>query len=187
MSYVFVETPPPRSPAGRQRGRSAWMLALPTFLLVSCLHRHPGPAPAAPPTPNTAALKPRAASLPSATLHVTREHRIGVVRVIGARTRFVLIEAPLAGARSLPDGQLMRSTNSTMTDSPTTAILRVTHERRQPFVVADVVAGDPHIGDVIFLASPTASEPNTPLVLPTSTSGVLPIALPGAAPSARNP
>lgn len=125
--------------------------------------------------------------LPPPTPPLTHEHRVGVVRVIGAGTRFVLIEVPSMGDGQPPDGQTLRCAASASSDAVTTATLRVTHERRPPFVVADVVTGEPRVGDTAYLAAAPAPVPTGPLVLPTSTSVVMPIVLPGSPPRAKVP
>ncbi len=158
-----------------------------TWLLTSCAvfpHRsHPAAAPAI-----AAAAKPlppaSASAAPTATPAPTA-HRIGIVRVIGNAQRFVLVEVPPSATGTLPDGQLLRCTADPSAAAPATATLRVGRERRRPYVVADVVSGEPHVGDAVFTAAapPASANTNTgPLVLPTATSGVLPIALPDATP-----
>ncbi len=54
-----------------------------------------------------------------------------------------------------------------------TATLRVSHERRPPFVVADVATGEPHVGDDVFIdpapgrtSSPAQQDTPTPAAAP---------------------
>ena len=67
---------------------------------------------------------------------------------IGTGRRFVLVETPAPQPVSaLVDGQTLVCRASGVV----TATLRVSHERRPPFVVADVAAGEPHLGDEVFI------------------------------------
>ena len=92
-----------------------------------------------------------------------KETRVGEVRVIGGARRFVLIE--ISSRPDLPllaPGLELRSrmpAGSVAYGGEETATLRVSPERRQPFIVADVVSGEPHVDDPVFLV-PTASAPS---------------------------
>ena len=165
------------------------------LLLVSCAaHRPPSAvSPETTPTP-LATANPDAASLaapsPDASAPPSKPTRVGTVRVIGHGQHFVLVEVPGGGVPTLPDGQLLRCVSSLADDAGVTATLRAGRERRRPYIVADVVNGEPHVGDSVFLERPgssTTSDAAAPMVLPTATSGVLPIVLPGASPAPHTP
>ncbi len=169
-------------PVPKPRGYPSRLFLL-TLLFASCSLRRTTSTPAAPhlshyPIPSG----PATASLSPAP-GVSRLHRVGILRVIGAGSRFVLIETPSAGTGALPDGQVLQCANSAGSEPSITAVVRVGRERRPPFVVADVVSGDPQVGDIAYLAP--AAVPIAPMVLPTSTSGVLPIVLPTSTPGPR--
>lgn len=161
------------------------------LLLPSCafFHRSPRPQPDATksdrPPPRAVAPGSRTAATPRPT---PAAYRVGVVRVIGSGQRFVLVEVPSTTTTPLPGGQLLRCCPSPDGDLAMTATLRVSPERRRPYVVADIVSGEPHVGDSVFLGSeptPAAATGNT--VLPTATSGVLPIVLPAPRPAPKAP
>ena len=79
------------------------------------------------------------------------ERRIGVVRVIGAHGRFVLIKMSSGnGDMSLRDGQELRCRGSVAGGGTQTAVVKVSRERQPPFVVADVVSGTPGVGDTAY-------------------------------------
>ena len=104
-----------------------------------------------------------AANIPSATA----VRLLGNVHVIGTKGRFVLVEASVtAVATGLADGQTLVCRAA----GADTATLHVSHERRPPFIVADVANGEPHVGDEVFVvpaSDPTAKPPaTTPVVAP---------------------
>ena len=106
------------------------------------------------------------------------EQRLGTVRVIGARAGFVLIETPSASVTAaVPAGHLLHCHPPGVTTGTSTADLRVSAERRPPFVIADVVAGTPSVGDVAYLArdNDPAQVPIRPVV---PFSSVIPAAEP---------
>jgi hypothetical protein len=81
------------------------------------------------------------------------ERRVGVVRVIGARGKFVLIETTTgSGGVSLGEGQELRCRGSAAGGGEQTAVLKVSQERQAPFLVADVVSGEPQVGNVAYSA-----------------------------------
>ena len=122
------------------------------------------------------------------TLPTPKEHRVGTVRVIGDGQRFVLVEVPPSGAGPLPDGLMLHCSASPNADATANATLRISTERRRPYIVADVVDGEPHVGDAVFAARPTANRTASgPTVLPTATSGVLPIVIPGGTSPTHHP
>ena len=93
-----------------------------------------------------------ASSIPAAT----REVRVGEIRVIGAGRRFVLVEVTQRpDLPFLSPGLELRSRSpaSAAIGGEQTGDLRVSPERRQPFIVADVIAGEPHVGDPVFYSS----------------------------------
>ncbi len=101
---------------------------------------------------NPAANKPgtadRSAATPTPAARPAFGERLGTVHVIGTGQRFVLVQTPaLQPVSTLVDGQALvcRAAGSV------TGTLRVSHERRPPFVVADVTAGEPHVGDDVFI------------------------------------
>jgi hypothetical protein len=83
------------------------------------------------------------------------ERRVGVVRVIGARGRFVLIETTTGvGGVPLGTGQELRCRGAASGGGVETATLKVSPERQAPYLVADVVSGVPQTGDVAYFAVP---------------------------------
>jgi hypothetical protein len=83
------------------------------------------------------------------------ERRVGIVRVIGARGKFVLIETNTGYAGvSLAEGQELRCRGPAAGGGAQTAVLKVSRERQAPFLVADVVSGEPRAGDVAYFAAP---------------------------------
>ena len=101
---------------------------------------------------NTAANKTGATGADSASQALignmpSAEH-LGTVHVIGTGQRFVLVQTPsMQPVSALTDGQALVC----RAGGNVTATLRVSHERRPPFVVADVAAGEPHVGDEVFI------------------------------------
>ena len=92
---------------------------------------------------------------------------LGNVRVIGTGGRFVLVEASAAAVTAgLADGQTLVCRAA----GADTATLRVSRERRPPFVVADVDSGAPHVGDEVFVvpAADPAAKPATPPSAPAA-------------------
>jgi hypothetical protein len=79
------------------------------------------------------------------------ERRVGVVRVIGAHGKFVLIETTTGlGGVPLGDGQELHCRGPAAGGGEQTAVLQVSRERQAPFLVADVVSGEPKAGDVAY-------------------------------------
>ncbi len=115
---------------------------------------------------------------------VPTEIRVGVVRAVGADQRFVLIETPSALATSsLSEGQLLHCRPPGASGLAATADLRVSRERHQSLVAANVLAGDPAVGAVVYA---TSGEIPTPAPAPGSISSVSTAPLPGLFPP-RNP
>ena len=65
------------------------------------------------------------------------------------------------GLLPLPDGQEMHSRTGGEPGAPLTANLRLSRERRQPFVAADVVDGQPNVGDAVFVGGATGPVTRT--------------------------
>ena len=91
-------------------------------------------------------LEPKPAPGSSAAVTApTRPIRIGEVKVIDERKRFVLID--LQANLYLPQpGVMLRA----MRDSAETARLKVSPERKRPFIAADIIEGDPAVGDEVL-------------------------------------
>ena len=92
---------------------------------------------------------------------------LGNIHVIGTGGHFVLVEASVAAAAAgLADGQTLVCRAA----GADTATLRVSHERRPPFVVADVDSGTPQIGDEVFVVPATAppAKPTAPSPAPSA-------------------
>lgn len=122
----------------------------------------------------------------TACLHPTRrpavplvvETRIGAVRAIGAEQRFVLIETPSAlAASALSEGQLLHCRPPSAVARTATADLRVSRERHESLLVANVVAGEPAMGDIVYVTPPGAATSPTPA--PGSISALPLTPLPG--------
>jgi len=70
--------------------------------------------------------------------------QVGEVKVVDERKRFVLID--LQSNLYVPEpGVILRS----MRDAIETARLKVSPERKRPFIAADVIEGDPTPGDQV--------------------------------------
>ena len=164
-----------------------------SWALASCTPGHRGrggdvPRPAAKATVSTGPTVAADGSSAPAAPQAPRAHRVGTVRVIGDRQRFVLFEVPPDGAGPLPDGLLLHCSASPTGEASANATLRISAERRRPYIVADVVSGEPHVGDAVFVdRALTNQTPGGPTVLPTATAGVLPIVIPGATAPASRP
>ena len=135
--------------------------------------------------PTARAVLGRKAPVPRtiAPLSPAPEQRLGVVRIIGAHASFVLIETPSASvSAAAPAGRLLHCHPPGVTTGTSTADLRVSAERRPPFVIADVVAGMPSVGDVAYLA-----RDNDPALVPIRPvvpfSSVIPAAEPASTPA----
>lgn len=78
---------------------------------------------------------------------------IGTIALVASDDRFVLIEissqsAAAAGAEAIAVG-----------DGKETAKLRISEEKKHPFVIADILAGAPQVGDrVLSHQEPAATE-----------------------------
>ncbi len=94
------------------------------------------------------------------------EVRVGEVRAIGAEGKFVLVEVTQrAGTSMLTPGLMLRTRTpeaGTTAGGRQTGSVRISPERRDPFVAADVINGEPHAGDLVFY-SPTGQPPPAPI------------------------
>ena len=134
-------------------------IILPGVLLSACSHS-PG---------RTAAPLPASAPV---------ETRVGVVRAVGPNQHFVLIETPSALVSSaLSEGQLLHCRPPDVANRIATADVRVSRERHESLFVANVVAGEPIVGAIVYL-SPTGAT-STPSPSPDSISSVPTAPLPG--------
>lgn len=132
-------------------------------------------APRSPKRPATPPASP--VTVPAA---VTTETRIGVVRAIGADQRFVLIETSSAlASSSLSEGQLLHCRPPGSASLTATAELRVSRERRQSLIVANVLSGEPAAGDIVLA---TFGAAPTPTPSPDSISTVSTAPLPSLFP-----
>ena len=170
-----------RLPPWRSVCRASLSLAI--CLLAACHTRHPDSS-------KTAAaprVEPARKALPPQTIErtpVTPEQRLGTVRVIGAHGNFVLIETPSASVTAMiPTGHLLHCRPPGIIVGSSSADLRVSPERRQPFLVADVLSGSPAVSDVAYLAR-EAAPPVVPLRPAIPYSSVISAAPPTPAPEA---
>lgn len=109
---------------------------------------------------------------------------MGQVTVVNTEKRFVLVQSPLAGSAS-PESVLVVKSQGSAT---TTGKVKVTPERTRNRVAADIVEGEPKVGDVVFFetsekvlstAPPSAGEwaagvPGAP-VMPGAPGGTAPV------------
>lgn len=112
----------------------------------------PPAATAVPPGEEAIAVAPP--STAPRTLQIANEGRIGTVRMLGRGGRFVLVETLNGGMLPLPDGQDLHCRANAEPGAPPTANLRLGRERRQQFATADVVDGQPQVGDAVFVGGP---------------------------------
>lgn len=119
---------------------------------------------------------PSSAARTIAPTPASAEIRLGVIKVIGSQGSFVLIETPSAAVTAaIPAGHLLHCRTPGAMSSASTADLRVSPERRQPFLIADVVSGQPTVGDIAYLAAdapqaPSPPRPALPFALPIPAS-----------------
>lgn len=97
-----------------------------------------------------------------------------MVRALGAGESFVLIETPSAlAASALTEGEVLHCRPADAVSRVATADLRVSRERHQALVVANVIAGDPTLGAVVYASPPAPTPP------PDSISSLTNSPLPG--------
>ena len=160
--------PSRRTSCGQKRrlllGNLGWVV-LAAALMPSCIHRAdrtPKPvtgtatvtrtsAPPAP-APRLAQSPPSVSASEPVPPRALPGSRVGAIRAIGTGGRFVLLEAVSAGfAPSITEGQELRCIHSNAADANGPfAIVRVSRERRPPFIVADVLSGQPQAGDDVY-------------------------------------
>ena len=80
----------------------------------------------------------------------------GVIRLLNEDERFVLIQAQ--GGRGVIAGEKYLC----IRDAAETGVLRMTALRNPPFLIADILSGDPLAGDKVYLPSPTVVAPSQP-------------------------
>ena len=138
------------------------LLGVAVALSASCMRR-PGKTslPITPTTRTAISAQPTSKPRNPTSVQAVPEQRVGIVRVIGAHGSFVLIETPSAAfSTTVPAGHRLHCRPPGSTAGTSTADLRVSPERRHPFVVADVLTGLPSIGDVAYLASEAEPSPS---------------------------
>jgi hypothetical protein len=96
-------------------------------------------------------LIPRRAKPPAATA----PQWAGSIRMVNTAEKFVLVES--STATSVVPGETYLSIGN----SSETASLRMTNLKNPPFLIADIVSGDPSPGDKIYLPKATA-QPSPP-------------------------
>ena len=89
----------------------------------------------------------------------------GEIRMVNIAENFVLIES-LSAVAAIPGEKYL-----TIRDTLETGSVRMTPLRNPPFLIADIISGDPSPGDKIHLPRPTAPVPNT---TPATKPGFLP-------------
>ena len=110
----------------------------------------------------------------------SQETRVGTVAMIGRGGKFVLVETLGGGLMPLPEGQDLHCRSGAELTATRTADLRLSRERRQQFTSADVVDGQPHVGDAVFVGGSTAPPGAgaggiiAPSLLPAEAGGILP-------------
>lgn len=106
---------------------------------------------------------------------------IGVIEMVNPEQRFVLVRTQ--GKITVPPGQEITAMDAT----GTTTKLKVSPEKKQDFLIADIVDGSPRVGNVVlFKASPkptTQPDPLQPPLAPPSDPNVQPMPLTPVAPS----
>jgi hypothetical protein len=118
---------------------------LPLVVLVGCSAK-PKPAPAATVVRAQNSTSAAATGVARDETHrsAPRVIQVGEVRVVDEQKRFVLID--LQSNLYVPEsGVILRA----MRDTTETAKLKVSPERKQPFIAADIVEGEPAPGDQV--------------------------------------
>ena len=80
-------------------------------------------------------------------------HWTGVIRLVNEADRFVLIQSPSSSAVTPGEKHLC------IRDKTETGVLRMTELKNSPFLIADILSGDPLAGDRVYLPSPTVATP----------------------------
>ena len=97
--------------------------------------------------------------------------------MVNIAENFVLLESN-SSVSAIPGEKYL-----TIRDSQETGAVRMTALRNPPFLIADILSGDPSPGDKIHLPRPTAPTPPTPA--PERKSGFLPKFLREILPSSK--
>ena len=77
----------------------------------------------------------------------------GVIRLVNEDERFVLIQTQGASGVIADEKYLC------IRDTAETGVLRMTTLKNPPFLIADILSGDPRIGDKVYLPRPTVATP----------------------------
>ena len=80
-------------------------------------------------------------------------HWTGVIRLVNEEERFVLIQSQSSSAVTPGEKYLC------IRDTTETGVLRMTALKNSPFLIADILSGDPLAGDRVYLPSPTVATP----------------------------
>ena len=80
-------------------------------------------------------------------------HWTGVIRLVNEEARFVLIQSQSSSAVTPGEKYLC------IRDTTETGVLRMTALKNSPFLIADILSGDPLAGDRVYLPSPTVASP----------------------------
>ena len=80
-------------------------------------------------------------------------HWTGVIRLVNEAERFVLIQSQSSSAVTPGEKYLC------IRDTTETGVLRMTALKNSPFLIADILSGDPLAGDRVYLPSPTVASP----------------------------
>ena len=80
-------------------------------------------------------------------------HWTGIIRLVNEDDRFVLIESQ--SSSGVTPGEKYLS----IRDTKETGVLRMTALKNSPFLIADILSGDPLAGDRVYLPTPTVATP----------------------------
>ena len=81
---------------------------------------------------------------PRATAVRPPPERVGIITLVNERDRFVVVDVGQGGVPA--SGTALKS----FRDKTETSVLAVGDVRRRPFIVGDIVSGDPKKGDEVF-------------------------------------
>ena len=76
---------------------------------------------------------------------------IGTISLVNEESRFVLIDS----TRSPEPGTLLQGVNPA---NESTAVLKVSPEKKPPFIIADILKGSPHPGDRAIIGKEVPTE-----------------------------
>lgn len=158
VALMVNEETPPFSPPRAALVRLAVLLALASSG-EGCASLRSGRPPKAPPT---ATAQSTAEAAPPGPAQPPAEVRVGSVRMIGRGGKFVLVETLGGGPLTLLDGQALHCRPGLEPGAPASAHLRLSRERRHQFASADVVDGQPRLGDAVFIGGPAAPGGSLP-------------------------